>query len=99
MPNFYPESIKNLCFWMSFLINILKLFDSSVRINLSRCQTTMPEQFLYSIQICAIICQMCCEGMAKHMGAAFFYSSDQAQVIFYNGIDFSGCILFSFIAY
>ena len=49
-------------------------------------KAAVTEQFLYSIEIGAIIGQVCGKTVTQYMGAAFFNCSYQAQVFFHKRV-------------
>ena len=71
---------------MSLFINSLQLLERRVGINLRRTDTLMSEQFLNTLQVCAVIQHRRGKGMPKHVGGAFLQGSNGRQILTYQAI-------------
>ena len=66
--NFYNIHIIS---WMQFSQNVCLFFGGYVDIDLGGFNRRMTQELLYAAYVDAFLYQVCCKGMAKHMGCDF----------------------------
>ena len=71
---------------MRFLKNLFQFLDRIMGIHLGSSQAAVTQQFLYSIDIRAIIHEVSGKTVAQNMRAFFLDSSNLGKVLFYKRI-------------